>query len=1330
MFKPLSTPISLKGLPWAHRVTGGKIRWHQTIVQGLLITSPLWGLIRPVVAAPTSPGTIDNRATGSFIDTATDNPVEIFSNTVTVTVVEVAGITIVAQTPIEATPAQAGTNAGTYQSIVGIHTGDLVYFDFVLTNVGNDPTAFFIPAAPASVTGGTFNSTNVPLQIIAVDPDGTGTGYSPITNLNGSNGPFNVTTAGTTTTLLGATTGYIPPDGTVTLRVPIRITETTVGNTIAVVLGQTPTVGDQNITYVAGTNDVYTADLADTATNPYTSPATTPETPGVPVGGEKEASAQSTVALADPNVDFGDAPDTTTGTGANDYQTTIGDALSTTDDGALHSINTNLKMGTNAPDADNGILQNTTANADDTSGTDDEDGVTLPSLFTNVSSYTATVNLTNTIGSGAYLVGWIDFDRDGNFEPSEGIAYDSDGNAGNGITPIPSPTTNSNVNLTWTGLSGLTAGTTYARFRLSNSASLTPLTPTGSGSSGEVEDYALTIQSALDYGDAPDTAAGTASGNYRTTSSDGGASQALSATLRLGTQADGDTGLLQNTNADADDTNNLDDEDGVTTPIVFTQQSNSVYVVPVAVTNSSGSNAFLAGFIDLNQDGDFLDTNERSSSVLTIPNSTTNPTTFYLTFNNTGVNAATLGTTYTRFRLSSVNSDVTSAIGSSTNPGEVEDYTATIATAPSAGTPPTCPSVSTKLQWGTINTADNYYLYNTVTGTSSTGTLSGSNPQTAIFTDIAGSLDLRMSFAGNTALLTNQGTLGGAIATSTGLFSGGFSPAQPSLNLNISGARDDFATTSIEFIDAANGNTPVAVDSISFSIFDVDRNSTSWQDRVAVRGYNGASLVLPNLTIVPSGGGGHRFYNGSVNDVIATVGTTTNTGAGSGDGNVGVLFTSPITRFEIDYYNGYQANTPSGAHAIGLIGSIDFCSADFGDAPDTYGTDLTAANNGTDPVGASHTYNKRLKIGNTLPDLEANASTPYDATGDDVKGVDDEDTVTLSGLTTTTTTYSLNVPVTNTTGGSATLLGWIDFDRDGIFQSDEGATIAVPTGTNNANVTLTWNNIGTTGPNIVAGASYARLRLTTEALTTSNAGGAFADGEVQDHTLTIVNPVSTTPNLLLVKRITRLIRGETGAEIDYSSTFVNDGVANSQDDNAKWPANYLAGVLQVNDARPGDTVEYTIYFLNAGTAPANNVRICDPLSKYLDYIPNTYTGETPTDGGLPFDLGLRLTLGNSTPSTVYLTQENDTPDRGQFVSPGVDLTGTCITVTNNNGTPLDSSDDTTGDLTGGRNTNGVAIVNVTGNAAGQPTQVDQVTDPTGADDDDALGFIRFRARVK
>jgi len=1265
-------------------------------------------VIRPGFAAPTPPGTIDNRATGSFIDTATDGTVEIFSNTVTVTVVEVAGITIVAQTPVEATPSQAGTNAGTYQGFDGINAGDLVYFDFVITNVGNDPTAFFIPAAPASVTGGTFNATNAPIQIIAVDPDGSGTGYSAITNLNGSNGPFTVTTAGNTTTLLGATNGYIPADGTVTVRIPIRITETTIGSPIAVVLGQTPTVGDQNIVYTAGSNDVYTVDLADTATNPYTSPATTPETPGAP-NAVKEASAQGTTTLAAPNVDFGDVPDTTSGTGANDYQTTIGDVLSTTDDGALHRINSALKMGTNAPDADNGTLQNANADADDTQATDDEDGVTLPNIFTTTTSYSVTVNVTNTIGSGAYLVGWIDFNRNGVFETSEGIAYDSDGNPSNGIiAPIANNTSNSNLTLTWTGLSGLTAGTTYAHFRLSDSASLTTSTPTGLVGSGEVEDYPLTIQSALDYGDAPDTGANTASGNYRTTITDGGPSQSISASLRLGTQADGDTGLLQNANADADDTNNLDDEDWVTIP-TFVKNSNSVYVIPVSVTNTTGANAFLAGFIDFNQDGDFLDTNENTATTTVANNAAAQ--TVYLTFNTTTVNAATLGTTYARFRLSSNSADAGSSVGTSNNPGEVEDYPIAIASPPTPGSPSTCPSVSTKLAWGTTGTADNYYLYNTGTGTTSTGTLSGTNPQTAVFTDIAGAIDLRMSFSGNTSLLTNQVTLGGAVATSTALFDGGFNPAQASLNLNISGARDGFATTVIEFIDTANGNSPINVDNISFSIFDVDNNGNSWQDRIAVRGYDGASLVLPQLTIQPTGGATHRFYNGAVNDVIAT-GIQTDNNLASGptvtQGNVAVLFTDPITRFEIDYYNGYQAQLNSNPHGIGLIGSIDFCSADFGDAPDTYGTDVTAANNGTDPVGASHTYNKRLQIGATLPDIEINASTPYDSTGDDATNIDDEDTLTLPSLQTTNTTYTLAVPVSNTTGSAATLWGWIDFDRDGQFQADEAATIAVPNSTT-GNVSLTWNNIGTTGPNIVAGVTYARLRLTTNTLTASNFGGAFADGEVEDHTLTITSPVASTPDLLLVKRITAL----NGT--DFTGFNPNDG--DTEDDNVNWPGDKnetLRGV-PTTPARPGDEIEFTIYFLNVGNASANNVRICDLLDPNIQFLSNVYAGQANTDGGLPSDLGIQLTIGDNNPSaatTVYLTGISDPPDRGEFVTAGI-APSNCID-------PADS-----GQATAGDNDNGAIAVNIT-NATF--TQLPNAT--ASGTPDNAYGFIRFRARVK
>lgn len=285
--------------------------WHKLqrraiglLAPSLLLAGQLWLGARPAQAqAQTAPGTtIDNTATGSFVDTSTGNTTNIVSNTVTVTVLEVAGIGVTAQTPVEATVAEAEVllagSAGSYQALAGVHTGDVIYFDFVIENLGNDPTAFVIPNAPSSVIGGTFITGS--LQIIAVDPDGAGADYPTIVDFDsGTAGdqPFTVSTTDDTFTLLGSPNGYIPPGGTVTVRVPIEVTETTVGNSVSVVLGETVAVGDQNQVYSANTNDLYTEDLADGTTNPYTTPATTPEAAGTPVA-EKEASAQETVNLA------------------------------------------------------------------------------------------------------------------------------------------------------------------------------------------------------------------------------------------------------------------------------------------------------------------------------------------------------------------------------------------------------------------------------------------------------------------------------------------------------------------------------------------------------------------------------------------------------------------------------------------------------------------------------------------------------------------------------------------------------------------------------------------------------------------------------------------------------------------------------------------------------------------------------------------------------------------------------------------------------------------------------------------------------------------------
>ena len=183
-------------------------------------------------------------------------------------------------------------------------------------------------------------------------------------------------------------------------------------------------------------------------------------------------------------VDYGDAPDTgdnTTGTG--DYLTTE------TNGGAAHVIDSNLKLGTNL-DADSGTLQGTDATADDLDS-DDEDGIIFTSVLgTNDTSYSVSVDVTNNNATeDATLIGWIDFDRDGNFEASEAVSQTIAANSGQKTTTLD-----------WAGLSGLTDGDTYARFRLSTDSAFDIIedsTSVGLVSDGEVEDYLISIKNTL-----------------------------------------------------------------------------------------------------------------------------------------------------------------------------------------------------------------------------------------------------------------------------------------------------------------------------------------------------------------------------------------------------------------------------------------------------------------------------------------------------------------------------------------------------------------------------------------------------------------------------------------------------------------------------------------------------------------------------------------------------------------------------------------------------------------------------------------------------------------
>ncbi|SDZ85216.1 hypothetical protein SAMN05660964_00405 [Thiothrix caldifontis] len=189
----------------------------------------------------------------------------------------------------------------------------------------------------------------------------------------------------------------------------------------------------------------------------------------------------------------------------------------------------------------------------------------------------------------------------------------------------------------------------------------------------------------------------------------------------------------------------------------------------------------------------------------------------------------------------------------------------------------------------------------------------------------------------------------------------------------------------------------------------------------------------------------------------------------------------------------------AGTELLSFIG-MDIVQEDFGDAPASYGD-------------ASHwlAMTPKAYLGTTAPDKENQsqntANGGADGTGDDTAGSDDEDGIAnFPVLANGAQDYSLNVTVNNTSGSPARLVGWLDFNRNGVFDTSEAATVNVPTGASNKIVALTWNNLPA---DTTPGNSYLRLRLTTDSsiatgtASTSVPTGTAQDGEVEDYAITI-----------------------------------------------------------------------------------------------------------------------------------------------------------------------------------------------------------------------------------
>jgi uncharacterized repeat protein (TIGR01451 family) len=240
--------------------------------------------------------------------------------------------------------------------------------------------------------------------------------------------------------------------------------------------------------------------------------------------------------------------------------------------------------------------------------------------------------------------------------------------------------------------------------------------------------------------------------------------------IRMGATVDADPSLLNSPNAIGDDTNNTDDEDGVTlAPLMPIGQTT---VVPVSIQGAGG---FLSAWFDWNVDGDFNDAGEQMVTAQAVAVGTVNLSIVVPV-------GAVIGPTFARFRVCTNNAaldNCNTPVGT-VQSGEVEDYqfqvgrTLTLrkTTLGGAGGPFGFTLTNTVQTTGTVTTsaANTPTQVDGDTGTAGTQVFTIAAPTTAV-TINEGSLPAGWSLSGATcvnAASATVGSLSGSTYTITG----------------------------------------------------------------------------------------------------------------------------------------------------------------------------------------------------------------------------------------------------------------------------------------------------------------------------------------------------------------------------------------------------------------------------------------------------------------------------------------------------------------------------------------------------------------------------------
>ncbi|WP_283598323.1 GEVED domain-containing protein [Photobacterium phosphoreum] len=732
---------------------------------------------------------------------------------------------------------------------------------------------------------------------------------------------------------------------------------------------------------------------------------------------------------------------------------------------------------------------------------------------------------------------------------------------GEGVTYLGSLTQQTNGTFSGTvNVSGLSVGDTIGAISFSDHAVGTGQVP---GQTSEFSANFIVGAGDLDYGDAPDSTVGVGVQDYRTSKADNGPSHSISTGLFLGTNAtdeESDALGVAQLLAQGDDLDANNDEDGLSQ--VELVNTATEYSMPVKVTNTTGSDAYLYAWVDWNNNGRFDADEAVSGMPLTVANSDTSATITW----NTLPSLTTGATYYVRMRLSDVVL-TGSPTGSDEDPrsfgaatiGEVEDHLLTIID-PSLPINPVCLTDVMR------NTLTDYVAWN--------GNNNGYNEQ---YTANSWSADLPIQ-QGFQVIGRLESTSSVPINTNSASGHTGVS-----ISRTASFAVREMANYATSFNSIPNGEV-----SITYSYLPVTGNEDS-AISFEISNFWHTGIYTDDMTVSFTGNFGQgRTYikppesSGAGNLLVPTYDPTGvdiepakvytildlrqgKTGTAGGGVAYPVFTLAAGQSITINV-----GNIPAGlnyymeTHHYRVSDCTNTSDADYGDAPDSgigngVGNYRTLSNDN----GPYHLNDGTINIyvGTTPPDDESEGVQSINADGDDLDGTDDEDSLGIIALYETSTAFAYNQLVNNSSGSDAYLYAWVDWDNNGTFDKDEfveggasaGDPIIIPTVSTNVETSMLWNTLPALSS---MDEYYLRVRISDQLLSDSVSGssedprsfGNGGAGEIEDQVL-VVEIEPTIPQVYCAVSNS----AETGEKITQLDGYDND------------PANGFSGVTIVGD---------------------------------------------------------------------------------------------------------------------------------------------------------------------